>query len=116
MARGPGHGVPDLLALRSRAIGRAPLGEMRHDGAGEHVGGHRHLAGGLPHPTGGGFSYAFTPDWSPDGTRIVFFLFLDSTGRVDIYTARSDGSHVAPVTATPDFEDFADWGTPPASV
>ncbi len=66
--------------------------------------------------TGGGFSYAFTPDWSPDGTRIVFFLFLDSTGRVDIYTARSDGSHVAPVTATPDFEDFADWGTPPASV
>jgi Tol biopolymer transport system component len=67
----------------------------------------------IPLDTGGGFSFAFAPGWSPDGTRIVFSLFLRTTGQVDIYTARSGGSHVDQVTDTPDFEDFADWGPHP---
>ena len=48
--------------------------------------------------TGGGFSLPLTPGWSPEGTSIVFTLFLQKTGQVDIYTARSDGTHVAKVT------------------
>jgi Tol biopolymer transport system component len=67
----------------------------------------------IPLNTGGGFSYAFTPGWSPDGTRIVFSLFLETTEQVDIYTARPDGSQVAQVTDTSDFEDLADWGPSP---
>jgi Tol biopolymer transport system component len=58
-----------------------------------------------------GFSFAFTPGWSPDGTRIVFSLFLEKTGQEDIYTASPDGKQVRQLTNTPDFEDFADWGT-----
>jgi Tol biopolymer transport system component len=67
----------------------------------------------IPLDTGGGFSFAFTPGWSPDGTRIVFSLFLRKAGRVDIYTAGSDGRGLVKVTDTPDFEDFADWGPHP---
>jgi WD40-like Beta Propeller Repeat len=77
---------------------------VRPDGAGLRA---------IPLETGGGFSFALTPGWSPDGTRIVFSLFLRTTGQWDIYTARPDGSQVAHVTNTPDFEDFADWGTHP---
>lgn len=67
----------------------------------------------IPLKTGGSFSLAFTPGWSPDGTRIIFSLFLKSAGQEDIYTARSDGTDVRQVTGTPEFEDFADWGTHP---
>jgi Tol biopolymer transport system component len=63
--------------------------------------------------TGGIPSLPLTPGWSPDGTSIVFTLFVYATRQVDIYTARSDGSQVAQVTNTSDFEDFADWGTHP---
>jgi hypothetical protein len=44
---------------------------------------------------------------------MVFSLFLDKTGKVDIYTALSDGTDLVNVTDTPDFEDFADWGPHP---
>ena len=64
----------------------------------------------IPLHMGGGSSFAFTPGWSPDGTRIVFSLFVANTGQTDVFTASRDGTHVAKVTDTPDFEDFADWG------
>jgi hypothetical protein len=64
----------------------------------------------VPLQTGGGFSFVRAPDWSPDGSRIVFSMFLRKTGRFDLYTANADGSGLAPLTQTPEFEDFASWG------
>ena len=49
--------------------------------------------------------------WSPDGTQILFCMFIN--GQEDLYTARADGRQVAQVTDTPDFEDLADWGPSP---
>jgi Tol biopolymer transport system component len=46
--------------------------------------------------------FAFEPDFSPDGTRIVFCMTIH--GQEDIYTANADGSDVQQVTNTPDFE------------
>jgi Tol biopolymer transport system component len=69
----------------------------------------------IPLETGGSHSIAFTPDWSPDGTRIIFSLVLQSTGQEDIYTARPDGTDIGQATDTPDFENFADWGTHPVT-
>jgi TolB protein len=67
----------------------------------------------IPLDTGGGFAYASSPGWSPDGTRMVFSLFLDKAGQVDIYTARSDGTDLVNVTDTADFEGSPDWGPHP---
>jgi Tol biopolymer transport system component len=55
--------------------------------------------------------FAFEPAWSPDGTRIIFCMFID--GQEDVYTASADGSDVRQVTDTPDFENGPDWGTQP---
>jgi hypothetical protein len=100
---GLAHWSPDGSEILF-ASAQGSLFVIRPDGAGLRA---------IPLKTGGGFSFAFTPGWSPDGTRIVFSLFLRTTGQVDIYTARPDGRQVAQVTNTPDFEDFADWGTHP---
>jgi hypothetical protein len=67
----------------------------------------------IPLQTGGSPSSAFTPGWSPDGSRIIFSLFLQRSGQEDIYTASLDGTDVRQVTNTPDFEDSADWGHTP---
>jgi Tol biopolymer transport system component len=64
----------------------------------------------IPLETGGSFSFVRAPDWSPDGSRIVFSMFLRKTGRFDLYTANADGSSLALLTHTPEFEDFASWG------
>jgi Tol biopolymer transport system component len=61
--------------------------------------------------TGPGKSFAFESGWSPDGKRIVFSQYLASTGHVDIFTARANGTDLRQVTNTPDNEEFADWGT-----
>jgi Tol biopolymer transport system component len=100
---GLAHWSPDGSEILF-ASAQGSLFVVRPDGAGLRA---------IPLKTGGGFSFAFTPGWSPDGTKIVFSLFLRPTGQEDIYTARPDGSQVAQVTNTPDFEDFADWGTHP---
>jgi len=50
------------------------------------------------------------PDWSPDGGDIVFSMWLRKTGEFDLYTARPDGSGLARLTATPEVEDFPNWG------
>jgi Tol biopolymer transport system component len=74
------------------------------------------------HPDGAGLTpihvqtpttryFAFAPDWSPDGTRMVFCMFMD--GQEDIYTAKADGSDLVRVTDTPDFENGPDWGRNP---
>ncbi len=52
--------------------------------------------------------FAFEPGWSPDGSRIVFAMFVD--GQTDLYTANPDGSDVARITNTPEIENGPDWG------
>jgi Tol biopolymer transport system component len=103
---GLAHWSPDgseiLFASVNGPFGHASLFVIHPDGTGLRP---------IPLDTGGSFSVPFTPGWSPDGMSIVFSLFLGTTGQVDIYTARSDGTRLAQVTNTPDFEDFADWGT-----
>lgn len=66
----------------------------------------------IPLRTGGDGSYFVrAPDWSPDGTSIVFSLYSRSIGQFDVYTARPDGTALTRLTRTPAFEEFADWGT-----
>jgi Tol biopolymer transport system component len=54
----------------------------------------------------GGY-FAYQPDWSPSGERIVFGMFVD--GQPDLYVADIDGSNVTRLTDSPDFEDGPDW-------
>jgi len=54
--------------------------------------------------------WAFEPAWSPDGTRIVFSMYVLALGQDDIYTARADGSDLVQVTNTPEHEGQVDWG------
>jgi Tol biopolymer transport system component len=51
--------------------------------------------------------FAFEPNWSPDGSRVLFGLF--GPDQQDLYTADPDGSNVERVTETPDFENGPDW-------
>jgi hypothetical protein len=52
--------------------------------------------------------FAFEPDFSPDGSQIVFAMFVD--GHQDLFTANRDGSNVRQITDTPEFENGPDWG------
>lgn len=63
--------------------------------------------------TGTNQYYAFEPDFSPDGTQIVFCMWLH--GQEDIYTANADGSNVVQVTNTPDIKNGPDWGRVPVT-
>jgi Tol biopolymer transport system component len=54
--------------------------------------------------------YANEPGWSPDGRRIVFAMYLRSTGQRDIFTAGADGTDLVQVTNTPEGEEAPDWG------
>jgi Tol biopolymer transport system component len=66
-------------------------------------------------PAGGAIRYlktkvdgfAFEPNWSPDGKRIIFGVF--GPEHPDLFTADPDGSHVSQVFDTPDFENGPDW-------
>ena len=51
------------------------------------------------------------PQWSPDGTRI---LFNQSVGnQSEFFTMLADGTDLVQVTHDPDDDYFADWGTAP---
>ena len=51
--------------------------------------------------------FAYQPDWSPSGDRIVFGMFVN--GQPDLYVANANGSNLTRITNSPDFEDGPDW-------
>ena len=53
----------------------------------------------------------WNPQWSPDGTRILFRMKVNNV--FDFYTMRSDGTDVFQLTNEPEDDYFADWGTYP---
>ena len=60
-------------------------------------------------------SFAVSPRWSPDGSKIIFSLFTTTgpgTGDEGIATANADGSGLSQVTSGGGY-DYADWGTHP---
>jgi len=58
-------------------------------------------------------TFVQNPDWSPDGTKIVFSL-ATSTGpgtfQSGIYTANADGTDLQRITNPVIFDRYADWG------
>jgi Tol biopolymer transport system component len=54
------------------------------------------------------------PDWSPDGTKIVFTRATEGGKRSDIAIVNADGSDLVQITNTGD-ADEADWGTHPVA-
>jgi Tol biopolymer transport system component len=53
--------------------------------------------------------YVFSPNWAPDGHAIVAGVFRQQSGQEDLYTMKSDGSHVTRLTDTTAFEDYPGW-------
>jgi Tol biopolymer transport system component len=65
---------------------------------------------------GTGNYQAFEPHWSPDGSRILFCMFIN--GGEGIYSANPDGTDVVQIAFTTDFNNFyngPDWGRDPAA-
>lgn len=60
-------------------------------------------------PTGDQLTWAYSPGWSPHGSRIIFPMWRSGSGQADLYTARPDGSDLTQITDSPEIENFADW-------
>jgi Tol biopolymer transport system component len=56
-----------------------------------------------------GSGFAFSPNWSPEGKRLVVGLIRQRGQPEDLYTLKTDGTHLSRLTDTSAFEDFADW-------
>ena len=68
-------------------------------------------------PCGGSFSEAssagcYAPDWSPDGSMIVFTRSSSDGGTENIYIVNADGTGLRQVTDG-GTDDNPDWGPPP---
>ena len=62
--------------------------------------------------TAPGQTFAFSPQWSPAGDRIMFDFFPGPDGQTDVYTMRPDGTDVRVVLGTSN-DNPTDWGTAP---
>jgi len=56
---------------------------------------------------------AFKPQFSPDGTKILFACVSQTNGSEDICVMNSDGSNVIDIISTPRRENFPSWGVAP---
>jgi hypothetical protein len=95
---GPGNSSPDgSWIVFCQWDGTLAL--IRPDGTGLHT-----IPIDLPRGSEAGW-----PQWSPDGTMLVFQLVMD--GQSDLYTVRPDGSDLVQITNTPDLDETdPDWG------
>jgi Tol biopolymer transport system component len=60
-------------------------------------------------------AYLSHPQFSPDGTRLVFAMTLTDQALPDIYTMKIDGTDLVQITNTPnDAEEGPDWGVDPS--
>jgi Tol biopolymer transport system component len=64
----------------------------------------------VPIPKDVGRHHAWGPDWSPDGDRLVFSMFVPADGTADLYTIAADGSDLRRVTTEAGAENWARWG------
>ncbi len=104
MAAGAGRWSPDGSRIVFAVAANRPKGSLwvvRPDGTGLHK---------VFRPAGGA---AFQPTWSPSGDTIMFGLIPTPQQGVqeDLYSVNADGTGLAQVTNTPDFEENPDWGT-----
>ena len=57
-------------------------------------------------------AFLYRPDWSPDGSRIVFAMHLPSAESTELYSTAADGSDLRQLTSGTSSVDFASWGPP----
>ncbi len=98
-------GLRDFFYPQGQNVNRGRLFLVHPDGSGLHK---------IDIDTNGSWYLAKEPTWSPDGTRILFVMYLGSNGRQpDLFTMNPDGSHLTQVTDTPATENVPSWGTHP---
>jgi Tol biopolymer transport system component len=107
-----------LFAARAAAGQRFSIWEVNSDGTGLHQVPITPACGGaVTDPTS---RSCHEPGWSPDGTKIVFDIFVPATGKRSIYTVNADGSGLFQVThgssaAPGEGDQFPDWGPHPTT-
>jgi Tol biopolymer transport system component len=57
-------------------------------------------------------AFLYRPDWSPDGSRVVFAMQLPSAGSMQLYSTAADGSDLRQITSGSSSVDFPSWGPP----
>jgi Tol biopolymer transport system component len=81
---------------------RADIDTIRPDGTGL-----TQLSATVP-----GQTFAFSPQWSPAGDRIMFDFYPGPDGQTNVYTMRPDGTDVTIVPGTSN-DNPTDWGSAP---
>jgi hypothetical protein len=55
-------------------------------------------------------AFLYRPDWSPDGSRVVFSMHLPGDASTQLYSTAADGSDLRQITRGTSSVDFASWG------